>query len=132
MREKVKIVGGPSRDVLRAQLDLARHNLAEMRGMYDTLLAKYEALAHGRLAQPIQPVEAMEPIEYPPDEVMAAMKAISPVRDKTYEANWAYWEANKEKARLHPAAFAAEIAEGITYEPPPSILLVPEGPLPVS
>ncbi len=94
--------------IAEARLDIALHNLEKMRDMYHELAL--------RLATPAVPVpavvEAIGDVEVPPDEVMAAMKAISPIRDKTYDANWAYWEANKEKARLHPVAFAAEIIDG--------------------
>ena len=62
-------------------------------------------------------VEIPEP-DVPPDAVMAAMKSISPIRDKTFEANWRYWEANKERARLHPEAFAEEILQGASFEVP--------------
>lgn len=60
---------------------------------------------------PAPTVEMPEP-DVPPDAVMAAIKRISPTKDRTYEANYAYWEANKERAALHPDAFAEEIIAG--------------------
>lgn len=55
--------------------------------------------------------------DLPPDEVLAAMKRISPQQDAAYHANFRFWEANKERARLHPAAFADEILSGETFAP---------------
>lgn len=56
---------------------------------YDALLDKYHALrvAGGNPAEAV-PVAVPEP-DVPPPEVLAAMQAISPQRDKTYDANWA-------------------------------------------
>lgn len=59
------------------------------------------------------PLVEMPELDVPPDVVMAAMKRISPTKDKTYEANYAYWENNKERAKAHPDAFAEEIVSGI-------------------
>jgi hypothetical protein len=60
-------------------------------------------------------VEMPEP-DSPPDVVMAAMKQISPTKDRAYEANYAYWENNKERAKAYPAEFADEIIAGIGAE----------------
>ena len=91
---------------------------------FDALLEKYHALAM-RVAQAppvMQPptltmgtnavVADLEP-DMPPGVVLAAMKRISPTSDKAYEANWRYWEQNKEKAAEHPDAFAEEILAGV-------------------
>lgn len=59
-----------------------------------------------------EPVEIPEP-DLPPAVVLAAMQQISPIKDKTYEANYAYWEKNKARCTLDPEAFAAEIIEGV-------------------
>lgn len=87
---------------------------------YDALLDKYHALAMPK-ASPPAPVEAIPEIpepDVPPDVVLAAMQQISPVPDKTYEANWAHWDRNKARAKMHPEAFAQEILEGAVFEPP--------------
>lgn len=97
------------------RIDMAQHNLAEMRRMYDALLAKYHELAsrqpHLVTAPALSDVEMPEP-DVPPSVVLAAMKQISPIEDATYRANWAYWEKNKERAAAHPDAFADEILKG--------------------
>jgi hypothetical protein len=72
---------------------------------------RVDALMGTTAKQALEVIDLPEP-DVPPDEVMAAMKQISPIKDKTYEANYAYWEANKERARLHPEAFAEEIISG--------------------
>jgi hypothetical protein len=59
------------------------------------------------------PLVEMPELDVPPDVVMAAMKKISPTKDKTYEANYAYWENNKERAAAFPKEFADEIVSGI-------------------
>lgn len=123
--------------VSRARLDLALHNLEEMRKRchaaedyrdvadnrlawlcekYDALLEKYHELAQPKVPEASAPVVIPEP-RTPPRAVLAAIKAISPTRDKTYDANWAFWEANQERAELHPDAFAEEIMQGAVYEP---------------
>ena len=91
------------------------------RGRYDALLDKYHALRMAG-ASPAPVVPAMEPIEpdAPPDVVLEAMWTISPTKDKTYEANWLYWEQNKERAAQHPEAFAEEILYGTASWQPPT------------
>ena len=65
--------------------------------------------------EPVPPAIVMEEPDVPPDVVLAAMKQISPVPDKTYEANWQHWERNKEKAAAYPQEFADEIIEGAVF-----------------
>ena len=106
------------RSIAEAKLAMAEHNLAEMRSLYHELLERYHALAM-RLtpAVPTDPAQLTFPEpEGPPDEVLAAIQFISPTRDKTYEANWQYWERNKARAKEHPKAFADEIIKGGVYE----------------
>lgn len=87
------------------------------RERYDALLEKYHALRVGGANAPeaIASVEMPEP-EMPPALVLAAMQAISPTRDKAYEANWMYWELHKAQAEAHPEAFAEDIIHGAAYE----------------
>jgi len=84
---------------------------------YDDLLEKYHALrmAGANPVEPLPPFVEMEEPDVPPDVVLAAMKQISPVPDKTYEANWQHWERNKEKAAAYPNEFAQEIIEGAAF-----------------
>ena len=56
--------------------------------------------------------------DFPPPQVLAAMRRISPNRDRTFDANWAYWERNKEHAAKNPEAFALDILQGIEYDRP--------------
>lgn len=86
---------------------------------YDALLEKYHALrvAGANPPEPVTPVIAIPEPDIPPNAVMAAIKQISPTRDATYEANWKFWEQNKERAAEHPEAFADEILEGAVFEP---------------
>lgn len=81
---------------------------------YDALLDKYHELRVKGAEAPIPAPPAVDIAEpdQPPDVVLAAMKQISPVRDKTYEANWAHWEQNKERAAAYPKDFADEIILG--------------------
>jgi hypothetical protein len=129
--------------VSRARYELLEHNAEKMRELnaerskadenycmhwvnrhdalsakYDALLDRYDSLARLMVNAPLplvhEPV-VVEPIdEMPPQVVLDAMRTISPVRDKTYDANWAFWEANKERAKEHPDAFAEEILDGFT------------------
>lgn len=92
-----------------------RADLAQADARYDALLEKYHELAKPKAAE-TSAVVIPEP-ESPPPEVMAAIQAISPTRDKTYDANWAFWERNQARAKLHPDAFAEEIMQGAVYEP---------------
>lgn len=80
---------------------------------HDALLEKYHALKllGATAIPPAEPIEFDEP-DQPPDEVLAAMQAISPVRDKTYDANWLHWERNKDRAKQYPKEFADEILLG--------------------
>lgn len=103
-------------------------DLAERNRRYDILVAqhrdlldKYHALRMAG-ANPAPVVPALEPIEpdTPPDVVLEAMRTISPTKDKTYEANWAYWEQHKERAAQHPDAFADEILYGTASWQPPT------------
>lgn len=93
---------------------------ATLREMYDSLLAKHHELTM-TLAQPAE-VKApeMAPVEtdFPPPQVLAAMRRISPTRDRTFDANWAYWERNKEHAAKDPEAFALDILQGVEYDRP--------------
>ena len=88
-------------------------HLANMMRHYESVLDKYHALRvqGASVAPPVPPVEPVES-DTPPDVVLQAMRTISPVKDKTYEANWAYWEQHKERAAQHPEAFAEEILYG--------------------
>lgn len=91
---------------------VARIDIQDAR--YDALLEKYHALrvAGANAPEPVPaPVVIPEP-DQPPPAVLAAMQRISPVRDKTYEANWVFWELNKDRAAAHPDAFADEIIAG--------------------
>jgi len=84
---------------------------------YTDLLEKYHALRMqgANAPEPVPPVIAFPEPDVPPDVVLAAMKTISPVPDKTYEANWQHWERNKEKAAAYPNEFAQEIIEGAAF-----------------
>ena len=86
------------------------------RDLYDALLEKYHQLAMPKA----QPVVELAPIEtdFPPPEVLAAMRAISPIRDRTFDANWAYWERNKDHAAKNPEGFAQDILRGVEYDRP--------------
>lgn len=90
---------------------------------YDKLLDKYHALrvAGANPPEPIAPVVAIPEPDMPPNAVLQAMLQISPVKDATYDANWKYWERNKELAAKYPDDFADEILEGAT-----STVFVPE------
>lgn len=127
--------------VARARLDLAIHNLAEMRASlhvaereasswraiyeqerdrHDRTLERCHELAS---RQPALAPKAPDPItveqpDFPPPQVLAAMRRISPVKDKAFDANWAYWERNKEHAAKHPDDFALEILQGVEYDRP--------------
>lgn len=103
---------------LEAHADLAQHNLAEMRKMYDALMEKYHELRvmGDEAPAPATPVIEIEQADQPPAEVLAAMQQISPVRDKTYEANWAHWERNKARAEAYPKEFAEEIIMGAVFD----------------
>ena len=107
-----------------ARIEMLEHNICEMRKLHHDLLDR--VLPRDKAFAAAEPVE----VDMPPDEVMAAMKAISPTMDKTYEANWAFWERNKERAKLHPEAFADEIVRGAVWEPMveprTEILIIPE------
>lgn len=103
------------RPVSDARYELMQHNLEMMRSMYDALLEKYHALASGQTIVTV-PATVEEP-DTPPPAVLAAIQTISPVRDKTYDANWAYWGRNKARAAAHPDAFAEEIIAGVVFEP---------------
>ncbi len=98
------------RDALIAEL---RASLAIERARVDTLT---QALLLASTVKQVAATVEIEAPDVPPDAVLAAMKRISPIKDPAYEANWAYWEANKEKARLHPDAFADEILTGAVYD----------------
>lgn len=100
------------RDQMQQRIDMALHNLAEMRKMYDALRAEYHELASRQPAvtPKSEPVE-VEP-DVPPSVVLDAMRQISPTDDNAFRANWAYWEKNKHTAKEHPDAFAAEILKG--------------------
>ena len=89
-------------------------HLASVMRHYESVLDKYHALRTAGANTPVPTVSAelIEPPDSPPDVVLAAMRTISPVKDKTYEANWAYWEQHKERAAQHPEAFADEILYG--------------------
>jgi hypothetical protein len=89
----------------------------DWRAMYLDLLEKYHALRLGGASAPLplSPDVPMDEPDVPPDVVLAAMKAISPVPDKTYEANWQHWERNKAKAGAYPEAFAEEIIQGAVF-----------------
>lgn len=85
-----------------------------MRGAYSEILAKYHELTARSPAlapKEAEPVEVPQP-DVPPAEVLAAIRQISPIKDKTFEANWAYWERHKAQAAQHPAAFADDILNG--------------------
>ena len=100
-------------------------HLSKLMSHYETVLDKYHALrTQGANAVPASPpVDAIDPPDVPPDVVMEAMKTISPVKDATYAANWAYWEQNKARAKQHPEAFAEEILYGTSrWEPPTKTL----------
>lgn len=90
---------------------------SERKAELDALLEKYDSLAKlmvGAQAH-VPEVPEVEPVDdMPPQVVLDAMRRISPYRDKTYDANWAYWEANKGRAKDHPEDFANEILEGFT------------------
>lgn len=115
-------------DFALLQLDAARAAGMESTGVWaaearhwherhDALLEKYHALAKLMVGAPphIPETPAVEPLDdMPPQVVLDAMRRISPYRDKTYDANWAYWEANKGRAKDHPEDFANEILEGFT------------------
>ena len=90
-----------------------RAEYAEKR--FEKLFDAYHALRVSGANAPVvtEPV-VIEPPELPPPKVLGAIQFISPVRDKVYDANWAYWEANKERAAQHPDAFALEILNGST------------------
>lgn len=80
---------------------------------------RYHALAMSLTASPVRMPFDDGPIpepDLPPPVVLAAMQQISPVKDKTYEANYAYWEANKARCTLDPEAFAKEIISGVTED----------------
>lgn len=106
---------------LKAALAVADARYEGLRVMYDTLADRYHQLAlrtwpPNVLTQTgtngaVAPVEVE--VEGPPEVVLLAMRAISPTRDKTYDANWAFWERNKERAAAHPEAFAEEILAGV-------------------
>jgi hypothetical protein len=109
------------RDEAKSHAAMADHNLAEMRKQYHDLLDRYDSLARLMVNAPVAPAyftttpAVVEPMgDMPPQVVLDAMRTISPVRDKTYDANWAFWEANKERAKEHPDAFAEEILDGFT------------------
>jgi len=91
--------------------------IAQRDADYATLLEKYHALRMqgANAPEPVPPVIAFPEPDVPPDVVLAAMKTISPVPDKTYEANWQHWERNKEKAAAYPNEFAQEIIEGAAF-----------------
>lgn len=100
------------------QVSAYQRGVEAERARHDALLDKYHAL---KLlgATATEPAPALVPIDeadVPPDEVLLAMQQISPVRDKTYEANWQHWERNKERARLYPKEFAEEIIQGAVFE----------------
>lgn len=119
--------------VSRARLDLALHNMEEMRSLHRSDVAYYRGWVQTQdkqigywrdlyveatkpKAPPVPPsIEAVD-VDMPPAVVLAAMETISPVRDKAYDANWAYWEKNKARAEAHPDAFAEEIIQGAVYE----------------
>lgn len=90
---------------------LLRESLAIERQRVDLLLGQLTLTS----TEHVSSVEIPEP-DVPPSVVMAAMKRISPMQDKTFEANYGYWEANKERAAEHPEAFADEILEGAVFE----------------
>ena len=84
------------------------------------LLAKQHELI-AALAKPTPEKVEMVPVtetDFPPPQVLAAMRRISPNRDRTFDANWAYWERNKEHAAKNPDAFALDILQGIEYDRP--------------
>ena len=91
----------------------SRAYIAERRREYQDLLDKYHALrvSGANAPAPTEPITIEEP-DLPPEEVLAAMTLISPIRDATYEANWQFWERNKERAKKHPKDFADEILKG--------------------
>ena len=79
---------------------------------YDRLQAAFIALS---APVSVAATEIVQP-DMPPDVVLEAMRRVSPFRDKTFDANWAYWERNKQHAANNPEAFAQEILEGVQYE----------------
>lgn len=102
-----------------ARLEMCEHMLEKMHEHHRLALT-------GTVTETKAVVEPIEP-DVPPDAVLAAIKAISPVQDPTYEANWRHWERNKERARLNPEGFAKEILEGdVDFTPPVSVLMVPD------
>lgn len=87
----------------------------DWRALYLDLLEKYHALritTGANVPEPAPLVVQMDEPDVPPSTVLAAMKTISPVPDKTYEANWQHWERNKARANQHPEEFADEILNG--------------------
>lgn len=85
---------------------------------YDRLQAAFIAVQAPAATAP--PIEVPQP-DVPPAVVLDAMRRISPIKDRAFDANWAYWERNKEHAAAHPDAFAEEILEGVQYERVPVI-----------
>lgn len=94
-----------------------RRSVGEWQTRYDALLEKYHALRITTGANPAPAQESLIPDEpdLPPPEVLEAIQRISPVRDRTYEANWAHWEANKLRAAQDPKDFADEIMLGAVF-----------------
>lgn len=115
--EAVEIERRMSHLIAAAQRDAdSWHAMADwMRGAYGELLTKYHELAARSPAlapKEPEPVDVPQP-DVPPPEVLAAIQQISPIKDKTFDANWAYWERHKEQAAKHPRAFADDILSGI-------------------
>lgn len=102
---------------LEAHAEIQDHNLEKMREMYDALMVDFKAmkLQGAVVIPPPEPVLVEQP-DVPPAVVLAAMHRISPLKDKAFEANWAYWERNKQTAAAHPEAFAEDILRGVEGE----------------
>lgn len=108
--------------VRREELDrvLAFQRAATVRAVraerrHASLLEKYHELASRSPAlapAAPEPVDVPQP-DVPPPAVLEAMQRISPIKDKAFEANWAFWEAHKEQAAQHPDAFAQDILNGV-------------------
>lgn len=108
-----------------ARLEMTEHMLEQMH-------AHHKLALQSRVAADPAVMEPVE-VEVPPDEVMAAMRTISPTDDMTYQANFAYWAKNKERAKAFPKDFAREIIEGVVWEPARTeIVVIPDHPVPVS